>query len=252
MGIVLDTSNNMYFTDRANHRVMYWANAASSGTVIAGTTGRQRLEARLELPIQRASLLGTSGTALNLFNSPSGLVRVASTGTLYIADTQNNRIMSYLSGASAGTVVAGGNGAGTATNQLWLPYGFTLDSSSNSLIIVNYNAHNVVRWVLGASSWTLLAGSSTGVSGSTATLMSSPLSVVLDSSGNMYVSDTNNHRIQLFLSGQSNGTTIAGVTGSSGASPTQLTTPYWAILDSQLNLYVADTYNHRIQRFSRY
>lgn len=41
VGIVLDSSNNMYFTDRANHRVMYWANGASSGTVIAGITGKQ-------------------------------------------------------------------------------------------------------------------------------------------------------------------------------------------------------------------
>ena len=196
-------------------------------------------------------VLGTSGSALNLLNYPSAIVRVASTGTLYLADTMNHRIMQYLSGASSGTVVAGGNGAGTGTTQLWYPYGFALDSSSNSLIIVNYAANNVVRWVFGASSWTLLAGSSSGVSGSTATLMNSPLSVVLDSYGNLYVSDTNNQRIQMFLSGQSNATTIAGITGSTGASATQLSSPYWAILDSQLNLYVADTYNHRIQRFSR-
>ena len=39
VGIVLDSSNNIYFTDRGNHRVMYWANGASSGTVIAGVTG---------------------------------------------------------------------------------------------------------------------------------------------------------------------------------------------------------------------
>ncbi len=40
VGIVLDSSNNMYFTDRLNHRVMYWANGASSGSVIFGTTGK--------------------------------------------------------------------------------------------------------------------------------------------------------------------------------------------------------------------
>jgi sugar lactone lactonase YvrE len=39
VGIILDSSNNMYFTDRGNHRVMYWANGASSGSVIAGITG---------------------------------------------------------------------------------------------------------------------------------------------------------------------------------------------------------------------
>jgi hypothetical protein len=41
VGIVLDSSDNMYFTDRSNHRVVYWASGASSGTTIAGTTGRR-------------------------------------------------------------------------------------------------------------------------------------------------------------------------------------------------------------------
>jgi phosphoribosyl-AMP cyclohydrolase len=41
VGIALDSSNNMYFSDRNNHRVMYWANGASSGSVIAGITGKK-------------------------------------------------------------------------------------------------------------------------------------------------------------------------------------------------------------------
>ena len=158
--------------------------------------------------------------------------------------------MSWLSGASSGTVVAGGNGQGTSTTQLSSPYGFTWDASTNSFIVVNYSAHTVVRWVLGATSWTLLAGT-VGTSGSTSTLLNNPLSVVLDPSGNMYVSDTVNHCVQFFRAGESNGTTIAGTTGSSGTSATQFNQPHWAIIDSQLNLYVVDTFNHRIQKFSR-
>ncbi len=99
------------------------------------------------------------------------------------------------------------------------------------------------------------AYTSTGVSGtngSTSILLNNPLSIVLDSYNNMHISDTANHRIQLFLAGQSNGTTIAEVTGSPGTSATQLNHPYWAILDSQLNLYVADNNNNRVQKFSRY
>lgn len=41
VGIVLDSNGNLYFTDRSNHRLMYWANTASSGTTIAGTTGKR-------------------------------------------------------------------------------------------------------------------------------------------------------------------------------------------------------------------
>ncbi|CAF3211487.1 unnamed protein product [Rotaria socialis] len=232
VAIVLDSANNMYFTDRGNHRVMYWTNGASSGTTIAGTTG-------------------VSGSANNQFYMPSDLTRIASTNTLYIADTFNNRIMRYLSGASSGTVVAGGNGAGNANTQLNLPFSFAFDSSSNSFIIANYNAHSVVRWVLGASSWTLIAGV-VGSAGSTSTSFNAPLSVVLDSMNNMFIADTNNDRIQFFLAGQSNGTTIAGITGLPGTAHTQLNVPYWAIIDNQYNLYVADTFNDRVQKFHYY
>ncbi len=168
---------------------------------------------------------------------------------MYIADTYNHRIMQYLSGASSGTLVAGGAGPGTGSTQLYTPFCFALDLSSNSLVIVNYDAHNIVRWVLGATRWTLIAGSANGTYGSTSSLFYHPLSIVFDNMGNMYISDTFNHRIQLLLSGQSNGTTIAGITGSGGPSATQLNQPYWAILDSQHNLYVSDTFNNRIQKF---
>ena len=40
--MIMDVAGNMYLTDRGNHRVMYWANGASSGTTIAGTTGKKR------------------------------------------------------------------------------------------------------------------------------------------------------------------------------------------------------------------
>ena len=69
--------------------------------------------------------------------------------------------------------------------------------------------------------------------------------------GNIYVADSDNHRIQLFMVGQSDAITIAG-NGTAGIGANQLNTPYWLVLDSQLNLYVSDTSNHRVQKYSRY
>ncbi|CAF1058431.1 unnamed protein product [Adineta steineri] len=230
VSVVLDSNDNMYFTDKINHRVVYWANGASSGTTIAG-------------------ILGISGSTNNTFNRPNGIARDSSTGTLYISDVHNHRIMKYLLNASSGIVVAGGNGAGTGITQLYYPFGFTFDSSSNSLLIANYRAHNIVRWVLGASSWTLVIGSLTGLSGSTSTLLNQPVGITLDSMGNIYVADSRNHRIQFFVAGQSNGITIAGVTGLSGNSQSQLSFPYWVTIDDQLNLYVSDYNNNRVQLF---
>lgn len=146
----------------------------------------------------------------------------------------------------------GGNGAGTGTTQLNAPVGIYFEASSNSLLIANYGAHNIVRWVIGATSWTLVAGSATGSSGSTSTLLNSPVGVTADPYGNVYVADTGNSRIQFFLAGQSNGTTIAGSsTGTSGSTATLLFLPYDLALDNQLNLYVADGGNNRVQKFLR-
>ena len=158
--------------------------------------------------------------------------------------------MQYVVNASSGTLVAGGNGPGTSNTQLFSPRGLYYCSLTNSLLIANTNVHNVVRWVLGASSWTLVAGSSSGLSGNTSSMLTAPRDVALDFMGNVYVADESNQRIQLFLPGQFNGTTIAGTTGISGSTSALFNGPCALAFDNQLNLYVADIYNHRIQKFS--
>lgn len=160
--------------------------------------------------------------------------------------------MVYAFNASTGNIFAGFQGAGTDTTRLNFPMGIYFDSSSNSLIIANAYANNIVRWGLGASEWTRIAGSINGSYGNTSTLLFYPYDVTLDPMGNVYVADTQNHRIQFFLASQSDGVTIAGVTAVFGNSSTLLNTPYSLALDSQLNLYVSDTVNHRIKKFFRY
>ncbi|CAF5113859.1 unnamed protein product, partial [Rotaria magnacalcarata] len=156
-----------------------------------------------------------SGSAFNQLNNNYGLTLNANSSTLYIADTNNHRIMSYASNATVGTVAAGGNGAGTLVNQLYTPMSVYYDSASNSLVIANTGAHTIVRWVIGATTWTLVAGYP-GSYGSSAATLNSPACAILDSLGNIYVADTSNHRIQFFSAGQRNGTTIAGVTAVQG------------------------------------
>ena len=194
---------------------------------------------------------GSYGIGLNQLNSPHGLALDASRGILYISDTSNHRIISYSSGATVGIVVAGGNGAGTLSTQLNTPMGLYLDVSSRNLYIANSNSHNIVRWALNSSTWTLMAGNGNGQSGSTPTTLYSPADITFDSMGNLYVADTGNHRIQLFLLGKFNGTTVAGVTSIYTYAANTLSAPQSMALDSNLNLYVVDTGNNRIQKFQR-
>ncbi len=75
----------------------------------------------------------------------------------------------------------------------------------------------------------------------------SPAGVAVDSSGNVYVADTGNHRIQKFTS-DGHFVTKCGVEGSGDG---QFRNPADVAVDSSGNVYVADTGNHRIQKFEQ-
>lgn len=181
-----------------------------------------------------------------------GIALNPTSGELYISDYANHRIVSYASGANSSTLVFGFRGSGINNTQLSYPYGLHLDTISNSLIIANYYANNIVRYTFGTNTWTLIAGNSGGLAGNTSVYLNNPFEATLDPMGNVYVADRNNHRIQFFNPGQLNGITIAGITGVNSANNITLSSPRSVRLDSQLNLYVADTSNHRIQKFLRY
>ncbi|CAF1585543.1 unnamed protein product [Adineta steineri] len=231
-GIIVDSNSNLYIADSQNSRILFWPRNGTSGRIVAGN--------------------GTAGTTNNALSLTYGISRDSNSDTLYVADYYNHRIMSYMSNATFGTVVAGGNGGGTNYTQLYYPTSIYFEALSNSLIIDNYAANNIVRWTIGDSKWTLLAGSINSSPGTTSTLLNSPVGITLDPMGNMYVADAGNHRIQFYPSNQSIASTIAGVTNSQGSNATHLSAPYGLALDSQLNLYVADTSNNRIQKFVRY
>ncbi|CAF0957866.1 unnamed protein product [Adineta steineri] len=229
----IDINYNLYIADSTNQRIQFWNYEASYGTNIAGVTG-------------------SGGSGLNQFAGPYGIAMHPNSNAIYISDFNNNRVMKYFPGNLTGTVIAGGNGLGINNTQLNHPTGLLFDSSTNSFIISNNGASNIVRWKIGDSKWTIIAGSSTGLTGTGSISFNHPESVTYDPMGNMYVADEFNHRIQLYLVGQSNGTTIAGISGIPGNNSTMLYYPTSVAFDNQLNLYVADQVNQRIQKFLRY
>jgi len=73
-----------------------------------------------------------------------------------------------------------------------------------------------------------------------------PAGVAINSSGNIYVADPGNNRIQKF---SSTGTFVSAI-GSSGSGDGQFSNPVGIAIDSADNLYVADSSNNRIQKFN--
>ncbi|MFH1897518.1 MAG: FlgD immunoglobulin-like domain containing protein [Candidatus Desantisbacteria bacterium] len=85
-----------------------------------------------------------------------------------------------------------------------------------------------------------------GSSGSGDGQFSYPFGVAVDATGNVFVADTSNNRIQKFAS---DGRFITKW-GSSGSGDGQFSGPYGVVVDASGNVFVADRSNHRIQKFA--
>jgi hypothetical protein len=109
-----------------------------------------------------------------------------------------------------------------------------------------FGFHQVVKRWLNDNASTSSIAAGTGTSDSTSNALSNPYGIFVDINFDLYVADAGNHRIQLFRSGQLNGTTVAGV-GS--PSPTIiLNQPTGVVLDADKYLFIVDEYNHHIVR----
>ncbi|CCH53048.1 Tripartite motif-containing protein 71 AltName: Full=Lin-41 homolog [Fibrisoma limi BUZ 3] len=144
-----------------------------------------------------------------------------------------------------GTTVAGGNGIGSAPNQLSFPGGLFVDSSGN-VYVVDTSNDRIQKWAPGASAGVTVAGGNG--EGSAPNQLFSPYGVFVDMLGNVYVADASNNRIQRWAPGASVGVTVAGGNGE-GSAPNQLNFPTGLFVDGSGNVYVADNFNHRIQKW---
>lgn len=94
----------------------------------------------------------------------------------------------------------------------------------------------------------VIAGS-TGSSGTNLNQLSTGIRyITVDSSQNLYVSDTYNNRVLFFPNGSSTGTIVAG-NGTFGTSLNQLYYPYGIWLDSNSDLIVAEYQNQRVTKW---
>ncbi|CAF5190286.1 unnamed protein product, partial [Rotaria sp. Silwood1] len=75
---------------------------------------------------------------------PNGVV-VDQLGTVYATDYWNHRIMRWPKGATQGTVINGGNGEGSQSNQLNGPVGLSFDRHGN-LYVADYENHRVQKF----------------------------------------------------------------------------------------------------------
>ncbi|CAF1953705.1 unnamed protein product [Rotaria magnacalcarata] len=77
-----------------------------------------------------------------------------------------------------------------------------------------------------------------------------PQGLFVDTLGTLYVADSRNHRVMRWTQGDNKqGTVIVG-RNDAGAGANQFNVPTGLSFDRHGNLYVADHWNNRVQRFS--
>lgn len=103
---------------------------------------------------------------------------------LVLSATMSLAIAPPVEAASSGVTVAGGNGKGSAANQLRFPEGLHVDSAGN-LYVADLLNHRVQMWAPGATSGVTVAGGNG--QGAAANQFNHPYGVAVDSAGNVYV-----------------------------------------------------------------
>ncbi len=205
---------------------------------------------------------GNGSPATQVPLGPAGGVAVDASGNLYVADIENH-IVAKIAPSGVLTVVAGngvrgvsGDGGLAIRGSLNYPKDVALDAAGNLYIAHN----NRVRRVTAGGIITTYAGSGVfGFSGdggpATAANFNDPYGVAVDAAGNLYISDTFNHRIRKVSPGgiisTFAGTGTGGFSGDGGpATSAMLYEPRGLALDPGGNLYVADTRNNRVRVIS--
>lgn len=91
-----------------------------------------------------------------------------------------------------------------------------------------------------------------GIAGNSSSSLNSPIDATLDSNQkSLYIADRFNNRIQKYILGTSYGTTVAGnANGTMGTSLSELKYPAQVIVLSNGDMFITDTYNQRILKWS--
>jgi hypothetical protein len=269
--VAVDSSGNVYVGDVFNYRVQ---KSDRTGSFIrTWGWGVQDGTATFQNCVSGCQQ-GLSGSGNGQF---LGGVKVAvdSSDVIYATDSSNGRIQRF---SSNGNYLNQWGSPGTGAGQLGLPQQIAFDSVGYIYVAEGLN-HRVQKFDSSGNfermwGWGVDTGASAfevctstcqaGISGDGAGQFDYPLGVGIDRVGNVYVSDSNNHRIHVFTTngdlvevwgwGVKDGTSEFQIcasgcqAGISGLGDGQFDSPSGLAVDAHDDLYVADANNYRVQK----
>ncbi|MBI3809310.1 MAG: SMP-30/gluconolactonase/LRE family protein [Nitrospirae bacterium] len=249
--VAVDSRSTLYIADTFNHRIRIVEAQTGIIRTLAGTGAA------------RFSGDGWPADTMAL-NEPVALALDEQRGRLYIGDLANYRVrmMELKTGVIstyAGSGVQDYDGDGQPARQAGLtgPSGLALDAEGN-LYIADTFCGRIRRVDAATGLISTLAGDGTeyryqGVPNEFSTGLSRPSAIALAADGTLYITDSDNHLIRKWNPRSKIITAIAGngqarFAGDGGpAAAAGLNYPFGVAMDASGNIYIADTFNHRIR-----
>jgi hypothetical protein len=269
--VSVDTAGDVFIADSENSAIREVVVASGDIQTVAGS---------IMICTSSTAPCGDGGAATSAqLNNPQG-VFLDTSGNIFIADTEDNRIRVVNTGTAtivvanisipsltiatvAGTGTAGysGDTAAAISAELSGPYGVFVDSAGN--IFIADTGNDVIREVSSSGTITTVAGNNAACSqpatacgdggAATSAQLSSPAGVFLDAAGDIFIADTFDNRIREVTASTDTITTVAG-TGTRGysgdgstATTALLDSPYGVYVDATGDIFIADTQNFVIR-----
>jgi len=210
---------------------------------------------------------GGSGRATSAFLCQPGGVFVDGFENIFIADTDNFAIRELETNGNISTVAGtlgtagySGDNAAATSATLNYPGGAVVDGSGDIFIADTDNF--VIRQVTAGTIQTIIGNNTLAYSGDGGLAMNgelnSPATVSVDSSGDIFIADSENSAIREVVAATGDIQTVAGsiatcasstaACGDGGpATSAQLNNPEGVFLDASGNIFIADTEDNRIR-----
>jgi secreted PhoX family phosphatase len=208
-GIAIDASGNIWVTDYNNNRVEEFSSTGIYESQLGCTSGAC-----------------SAGSSNGQFNSPWGITIDAS-GNIWVADQINNRVQEF---SATGTYESQFGSYGSSTGQFSYPANIAIDASGNIWVVdegnnrvEEFSSTGTYKSQLGCTSGACSSGSSNGQ-------FYYPSGIAIDASGNIWVGDTLNNRVEEFSSTGIYESQLGCTSGacSAGSSNGQFNSP-WGI-----------------------
>jgi len=223
-GLAVDSQDNLYVSDGPNHRIIVFDKNGNVLRILGNKDGQ-------------------------LFNEPLD-VAVDSSGNIFISDYRNFRISKIDAGDNL--VQTTGSADSSDINYYFgsfAPDGLAIDKNNNIYAGDSYQNHRIQ--IYDSSGKYVATIGELGKMGSDNYHFYRPGDIAFDGNENIFIIDAGNHRVQVY---DRNRTYIdtAGVTGIAGNTNDKFNTPV-SIAVNPVNgkIYISDTFNHRIQIFTR-